>query len=223
VYRDYTERSLFTEVGISVTDITIAVYMEPVAGAEEPAVVFGDFTEAEVSDHLTANGYEQSNSDLGEYSVYRGPGTIAVTDGGLLYSSDGRDHAEAIHGAQTGEQPRYTETNDTMQTLLGEIDNGTFVYGVAHDATPQSDHNPANGTFAGMLGTAYADVVSGETTTATIVYLFESADDVDSDAIDTYTSGDLFDAYRSVSSTQDDRKVTITGEVATGDLYDETI
>lgn len=225
VYDDYADRLLFDQLGVSLDDVRAALSMGPVAREDQNVVVDGDFIQAEVADHVTEIGYEQQG-DIGEYTVYTAESNVhqtafAITDGQVIFSNESRvDDIELIRGAKNGEQTRYVEESDTMQILLSSIESGTFVYGNTIDPILPENASPTNGAFTGSVGSAYQDSVNGETTNSKFIYLFDTTDDVDMEAIDEYINDGLYDIYESVSSTREGRKVIITGEVPTTHLYD---
>jgi hypothetical protein len=220
VYSDYAEQDLFRELEIPVGDIEAAIFVGLVADGSAPAVVRGDFSRADVTSKLTEFGYEEQSA-VGEYAVYVGESAVGVRDGRLVFSdAPERRPVDAILDAKSGDAPRYGESSGNMRTLLDRLGTGTFVYGATRDAVPPADASPVDGAFAGNVGFAYQDTVDRATTRTEISLLFESAGDVDMDAISTYTNGDLFAEYSSVSSSQDGRVVSITGTTPTGALYD---
>lgn len=220
VYSDYAESDLFEELNLPLDAVESSIFIGPITNGVSPTVVLGEFAAGDVTGRLTELGYEQRR-ESGEYAVYAGESAIGVTDGRLVFSNDGdEDWVEAILAAERGDEPSYAEESEEMERLLNSVESGTFVYGTTHDPTPPEDADPADGVFAGTVGFGYQDTVTGETTDTKIVVLFESEADVDMDAVSTYTNGDLFAEYQSVSSTRDGRVVVITGETPTNTLYD---
>jgi len=223
VYDRYTEdEELFSRSEFSAADVTGAVSLEPVNDGDTPAVATGNFSATAVEDSLTDRGFEEDR-DIGEFTVYRDPsrGEFGVKDGTIVLTGDPDSaHLRTLIQTKNGEVSRYTEASDDMATLVERFGPETFVGGTTSDPITEEAADPGNVQFAGQVGYSFGDAVNGDTTATEIAVLFETADDVDMDAISEFAGSDYFTDYSDLSSTQAGRTAILTGTVPTDDLYE---
>lgn len=218
--RNSQEAFLDENFGLSDEDVDGALFLSPVGGGV-PAVVTGSFSASDIADYLADNGSEE-DQEIGGYTVYTNPsqGVVGVTDGALVISGDDTvAQVRTLIETQTGELSRYQDSSDDLAALLERFGTGTFVGGTTSDPTPEEEASPDALRFAGQVGFAFADTVDGAAVTTEIAVLFETAEDVDMDAISEYTGSDAFAEYDDISSTQEGRTVIITGTGPTEELY----
>lgn len=221
VYDQYTQDvAIFSDFDITPEDVEWVVFVPPIL-SDTPAVVSGSFSADDIADSLTDDGYEE-DGEIGEYTVYNNPSRarFGVTDGTFVLTGDNdSDDVRTLIETNNGEVSRYQDESDDMATLLDRLGTGTFVGGTTNDAYTEDETDPAAFQFAGQVGFAFTDMVSGETTSTELFMLFETAEDVDMDAVSESTESDTLANYNDVSSTQEGRIAIITGTVPTEELY----
>ncbi|MBX0285711.1 hypothetical protein EGH22_05200 [Halomicroarcula sp. F28] len=222
VYDVYTEdEALFARSDFSAADVDGAVSLTPVNDGNTYAVVTGSFSATAVADSLTEREFEEDR-DIDEYTVYRNPGRgeFGVKDGTIVLTGNpDSDHVRTLIETKNGEVSRYTEASEAMATLLQPVGPETFVGGDTSDPYTDEQAEPESFQFAGQVGYSFGETVDGDRTTREIVVLFETADDVDMDAIAQFTGSDWFATSTDVSSKQEGRMVTITAELPTDEFY----
>jgi len=199
-------------------------------------VVLGSFSESDVVDELTSNGFEEGSEYSGYTLLTREEGNefsttteLIALNGSTAVStqsfgggeSDGptaRESAEALIDANNGEIDRYTEANDDMSTLVDELGSGVSVFGRTQDAAEET--NATDGTFAGEVAGGQVANINGDTVEQTRVLVFTSSDDINTSDIETWTeSGSEFEDVRNISVSQSGRVATVTAEGDTADAF----
>jgi hypothetical protein len=230
------EEPLFDDYDLDMGDITATLQMDPLGSS--PAVVTGSFDKEDVIETIenstfrgtqsttrgtqtAVNKYEQAD-DIGDYTVYTAVSgqplkTIAVKSGTLFSAPVEESVFETALQETNGEVNDYADSNDDMDTLLDELDSGTFIYGTTTEEIEETDTQ--SGVFEGQVASGYTDTVDGETTSSKFARIFADEADINMDEVDSFTDTALFDDFENISVTQDGRKVMITGDISTDDLY----
>jgi hypothetical protein len=217
---NYADRDAFDEFDIDPDDVDEVVTLRPISDFLTPTVISGSFGKEDVTDTIDDADREFSEDEaVGEYTLYsaEGDAAVAVKEGTVIFGEVSADDVEAVIDSKNGEADRYVDVNEDMDALVDEIGGGTFAFGSTMDTVEETDAEGAQ--FEGQVAFGYSDTVDGESTDTEIAVLFDTADDVDMEAIEDYTEGDVFDNYDDLSSSRDGRIVTITGTVDTVDLY----
>lgn len=236
VVDDFTNWGVFDQYGLAPDDVEEVVRLAPVGSPSQqygftPGVISGSFATEDVADTLETADWQETDSS-GEYTLYRSPEEeqfAAVTEGIVIHdafvpgiaSNDPTADLEALIDTKNGEADRYVDVNEDMNVLVDELGTGTFVFGSTNDPIEETD--VTFGRFEGLVAEGYTDTVDGDSTDTELVYVFDTADDVDMGAIEDWYAGNdtsaAFDDSGDLSSSRDGRIVTITGTVATADLY----
>jgi hypothetical protein len=130
--------------------------------------------------------------------------------------------ATAIVDVADGDAERAHEEDPAFGDLVDELGAATFVNGETHaDAVRETD--TASGRFEGEVARGAAISVTGAETTVERVAVFESADDVDTDAVAEWvenndTGNGAWAFVRNVGVEKDGRLVVVSGTIDTYDL-----
>ena len=200
-------------------------------------VVTAEFDrEGAVSD-LRAAGYGRAGEYKG-YVRYRNGDSgavVALTDGTLLVASVDRfgaesvtptDRIEPVIDAATGDADRYTEANDDMATLVGELGGATLVR--ARTMDDADGVATTSGRFENLVAEGNRSVVDGDRVDEKWVYVYERPRDVDTAALEAYVQANdnssaevdqPFAAVEDISYTTEGRKGIITGTRDAGEYY----
>jgi len=243
--QSYTQSNWNGQAGVginSVDDINMDDF-ERVVGFQVGSVAIGkvnreDIVEALEDDDLdedsTYNGFTLYEGDLGYSEAYvavsnASGGMLSVSERNIVITAsdqsynadDPEDAIEALIDAGRGEADRYRDEEDAFKDLATAMQGQDYQQFYTQD---QRDYgSPSNGSFEDAVGRGIAyDMVGEEDATVNSYIVFDEEDDVDMDDIDDYIDDNLEDSYyydyEDLEATQDGRKVTVTGTIATDEL-----
>ncbi|MDS0260140.1 hypothetical protein NDI56_12115 [Haloarcula sp. S1CR25-12] len=220
-------------VGLDWADATSAV------AVDSADVVTADFTRSDAVSDLEDAGYSQGDEYEGStlYHDADGRTVFGVTDGTLVvsrvdrYASDPVDPASrvrAVLDAQTGDVTRYAEASEDMQTLVDELGTATFVSGATRDDA--SGVEAESGRYEGLVAEGSTSTFDGGTVAEKWVYVYDSPQDVDIDALRAYVeanddgtggSSAPFATVGDIAYEKKGRKGIITGTRAADEYYED--
>jgi len=219
-------------VGLDWADAASAVAVDSVD------VVTADFTRSDAVSDLEDAGYT-TDGDYKGYAIYRNEAdrVFGVTDGTLVvsrvdrYASDPVDPASrvrAVLDAQTGDVTRYAEASEDMRTLVDELGTATFVSGATRDGA--SGVEARSGRYEGLAAEGSTSTFDGGTVAEKWVYVYDSPQDVDIDALRAYVeanddgsggSSAPFATVGDIAYEKKGRKGIITGTQAADEYYED--
>jgi len=185
-------------------------------------VVEADFSRTDAVSTLEDEGFEEDSEHNGyTLVVEEGDGQVFAVGDGTLVIADETGIAETILDTEAGDAERYDEASDDMATLIAELGAGSFVTGGTRDEPDRPD--PETGQFQNMVANGNATTINGDTFGGKVVVVYESADDVDTDDLETWVRANdgpeqRFDGIEDVTYSNEGRKGIITGSGETSDI-----
>lgn len=141
------------------------------------SVVSGQFDPDAVGERLESSGFEATEEYEG-YDLYAQSGSVIGLSEQHVLSGPKDEDTNSVHrfiDARNGEVDRYQDTNTDFGEILDAVGDADYAVG---QAGPGSDLDYEN-----QVGGGGTVDIQGETTDATIIYLFDSAENVPIDAI----------------------------------------
>jgi hypothetical protein len=194
-------------------------------------VISGNFNRSDVVDELDDNDFDDEEENYSGYAIYQRDDSVAVgvsgSDAVHIQAGFGSpvddpvDGVETIIDTKTGDEDRYQNENEDMQTLLNRVGGGDVIFARTQDEV--DDGNPTFGRFEGQVGTGLEATFNGDTTNLTFTVVYDSTDDVDADEVqefveDTADSLDFIETFEDiedVSSSENGRTAVVTGQIDT--------
>lgn len=179
------------------------------------SVVSGQFDLDAVGEGLESGGFE-ATEDYEGYELYAQSGFVIGLSEQHVLSGPKDDETNTVHqfiDARNGEVDRYQDTNTDFKEILDAVGAADYVVGQAGTGSDLDYENQ-------VAGGGNVDI-QGEISTASIIYLFDSAENVPIDEIreETTTPGLTFPglvAYADKVSVEQD------GRMAVGEMTVET-
>lgn len=202
----------------STTNVVVLAGSFDAEAAEDSLRDWADDEDRTISSEGEFDGFELYDvDDVQGYAVgddHVAAASVASED------DDPIDVIEDVLAGQAGDSTRWSDDDDAA-ALLDALPTNHFAGGTVRDE-PQTDDE--DGTVQewqdGLLGTAESQAVDGDTTDVTNVLLYDTDDDVDTAAVETYVDGqrDVGDDYATLTDytvDADGRVVTVSGTVRT--------
>jgi hypothetical protein len=188
-------------------------------------VVNGQFQRSDVVDELDDEDYDDEDDDYSGYAIYQKNDQRAVgvknnqavhVQTGFGGNVDVVDAVETIIDTKTGDEDRYQDESEDMNTVLNQVGSGDVVFGFTQEEV--DDTNTDRGQFEGQVGTGVQANFNGDTTNVRYVIVHADSDAVDMDDVEDWVDdSDTFDDVDNVSTNQNGRSVVIAGQIDTDD------
>lgn len=188
-------------------------------------VVNGQFQQSDVVDELDDEDYDDEDEDYSGYAIYQKNDSRAVgvrnnqavyVQAGFGGDVDVVDAVETIIDTKTGDEDRYQNESEDMNTVLNQVGSGDIVFGFTREEV--DDTNTDRGQFEGQVGTGVQANFNGDTTNVKYAIVHADSDEVDMDEIEDWVDdSDTFDDVDNVSTNQNGRTAVITGQIDTDD------
>jgi hypothetical protein len=160
------------------------------AATNVTTVLSGSYDESTVNATLENNDFEEE-SEVGGYTVFAdvieeqafAVGADAIVRGEWVSeSATALDVTKEALAVRNGDEPRYTEKRDTMDVLLGALDDG-FQISAATFSAYQGDDAEV-GWFEDSVGKGFSQSLSDDTSTFKHVAVYEDEGSVDTDDLE---------------------------------------
>lgn len=183
----------------------------------------GEYEVDQIVERARDEGYGRGE-DYEGYQIYtlEGEESIAISEEDILVALETPQHSSAglakiaIDTAR-GEERRYHEDNSHFEAVTDALDAKEITYVYTHE--PHDETKPENGQFRNKVGSGMRFDVNGETTDALIATAFRSEQDVDRNAIRSWTdTADGWEKFYDVKVETDGAIATVSGTVDTRDI-----
>lgn len=185
------------------------------AGYDQDSVA-GDLEDEDFSDDTDHEGY----------TIYLGPNErrAFAIDGSnivLVGGEDPVDNAEAVIDTDNGNEDRYVDESDDMNTLVGALGSGTTVSGRTMEEP--SEENVESGRFENMVAGGQSTSVNGSTSNGKYVVVYEDSSDVDTGDLEDWVEASQdndgqFADWEDLNYNSNGRKGVIKASIDTDEL-----